>query len=103
MNDQQLRIDLLKLGDGDVTKAKAMYDWVKEPPVQPPPPRVADGVVLLDREVMGCSGAELMAIAQQRLADKQNQPQPPAPPPNPPAPAPSTDLGGAAPLSLGLL
>lgn len=76
MTDQELRMSLLEMGAGDVDKAKAMYDWVKEPPTAPPPPQVADGVVLLDGEVIGCNADDLMAIAQKRLAEKQNAPTP---------------------------
>lgn len=83
MNDRELRMELLSMSEGDVEKAKAMYGWLNEPKEPIEPPKMPDGVVVFDSEVMAGDGAALLAVAMKRLADRQNSP--PVRPPEPEA------------------
>lgn len=79
MNDRDLRMALLDKSGGDIDKAKAMYAWLMEPKEPVEPPKVPDGVIVFDNEIMAGDGAALLAIAMKRLADRQNSPPVPAP------------------------
>lgn len=79
MNDRELRMELLSMSEGDVEKAKVMYAWLTEPKEPVEPPKMPDGVVVFDSEVMAGDSTGLLAIAMKRLADRQNSPPPPAP------------------------
>jgi hypothetical protein len=85
MNDRELRMELLSLSEGDVDKAKAMYRWLTEPKEPVEPPKMPDGVIVFDSEIMAGDADALMAIAMKRLADRQNSP--PVPPGAPTAEA----------------
>lgn len=78
MNDRELRMELLSLSGGDVDKAKSMYRWLTEPKDPVEPPKVPDGVIVFDAEIMAGDAEALLAIAMKRLADRQNSP--PVPP-----------------------